>query len=153
MTEIQTFEALVRSERSGMLRLAVLLIGSAAEAEEAVQEAFMAVSNRWDNLDNPGGYLRTSVVNSSRQVIRRRELARRHVQDAPRSSWQSTTVEMHDALGKLSDRQRMAVVLRYFADWDDDAIADSLDCRPSTVRSLLRRGLAQLRKDLINDRY
>ncbi len=146
--ETQTFEALVQNERTAMLRLGVLMVGSAAEAEEAVQDAYAAVSDRWSTLDNPGGYLRTSVVNSCRQIIRRRELANRHLPRAAPATWQATTIEMHDALFNLPERQRVAIVLRYFADWNDRDIAQSLGCRPSTVRSLLRRGLAQLRKDL-----
>lgn len=151
MTDSRTFEQLVQTERLPMLRLAVLMVGSPAEAEEAVQDAFASVSSRWASLENPGGYLRMSVVNCCRQIIRKRELARRHFQAPPASSWQSSTVEMHDALFRLSDRQRIAVVLRYFMDWGDHDIAEALQCRPSTVRSLLRRGLAQLRKDLSND--
>jgi len=58
ISEGQTFEALVLVERPSMLRLAVLMVGSAAEAEEAVQDALMSVSERWHSLDNPGGYLR-----------------------------------------------------------------------------------------------
>ena len=153
IAEAEDINTLVHAEREAMLRLAVLMLGSAAEAEEAVQEAFAVVSKRWDTLDNPGGYLRTSVVNACRQIIRRRDTARRYLPSSPGPSWQATTVEMHDALFGLSDRQRIAIVLRYFMDWSDQEIAESLQCRPSTVRSLLRRGLNQLRKDLSNDQY
>ena len=45
----------------------------------------------------------------------------------------------------LSLRQRTAVVLRYFCDMDDTDIAEVLGCRPATVRSLVQRGLIQLR--------
>ena len=147
-TEVRTFDNLVRAERQPMLRVAALMLGGATEAEEVVQEAFTSVSIQWDSLSNPGGYLRTSVVNGCRQIIRHRAVVHRHPQLEPGPVWQATTIEMHDALFELSDRQRMAIVLRYFLDWSDDEIAESLQCRPSTVRSLLRRGLAQLRKDL-----
>lgn len=151
MTEVGEFNSFVRLERDSMLRLAVLMVGSVAEAEEAVQDAFAAVSARWETLENPGGYLRTSVVNSCRQIIRRRDTARRASPSPAGPTWQATTIEMHDALFSLSDRQRIAIVLRYFMDWNDQEIADSLQCRPATVRSLLRRGLNQLRKDLRHD--
>lgn len=151
MTQPQTFEQLLDVEQAAMLRLAVLMIGSAAEAEEAVQEAFIEVSSRWEALDSPGGYLRTTVVNACREILRRRALAERHRPTAAAASWQSSLVELHDALFRLSDRQRMAVVMRYLLDWTDREIAEALECRQTTVRSLLRRGLSHLRKDLSND--
>ena len=57
-------------------------------------------------------------------------------------------LELRDALGRLGERQRAVVVLRYFADLPDVKIAEVLGCRPSTVRSLVRRALRVLRKEL-----
>ena len=68
-TEVRTFDDLVRAERQSMLRVAALMLGGAAEAEEVVQEAFTSVSIQWESLSNPGGYLRTSVVNGCRQIL------------------------------------------------------------------------------------
>ena len=50
-------------------------------------------------------------------------------------------IELRSALGRLTDRQRIVVVLRYFADMPDDEIAEMLDVRPPTVRSLAHRAL------------
>ena len=72
------FERLFVVERMPMVRLAALLVGSRAIAEEVVQDAFAAVSERWDGLDRPGGYLRTAVVNGCAQVLRRRSVEDRH---------------------------------------------------------------------------
>ena len=55
-----------------MLRMATLMVGSAAMAEEVVQDAFASIGERWNDLERPGGYLRTSVVNGCAQVLRRR---------------------------------------------------------------------------------
>ena len=52
------------------------------------------------------------------------------------------------ALRSLSARQRAAVVLRYYLDWDDDSIAQTLACTPATVRSLLSRALKKMRTEL-----
>jgi RNA polymerase sigma factor (sigma-70 family) len=54
--------------------------------------------------------------------------------------------ELEDALAKLPARQRAAVVLRYYGDLPDADIARALRCRPGTVRSLIHRALADLRK-------
>jgi RNA polymerase sigma factor (sigma-70 family) len=55
-------------------------------------------------------------------------------------------VEFRDLLLGLPVRQRAAVVLRYFCDLGDADIAELLSCRPATVRSLVHRGLANLRE-------
>jgi RNA polymerase sigma factor (sigma-70 family) len=54
-------------------------------------------------------------------------------------------------LARLPARQRAALVLRYFADLPDQEIADMLDCRVGTVRSLISRGLATLREHGVGD--
>lgn len=59
-----SFDALYRSAYADMVRLAWLLVGSRAVAEEVVQDAFLAVHQRWETIDNPGGYLRRAVVNT-----------------------------------------------------------------------------------------
>jgi RNA polymerase sigma factor (sigma-70 family) len=51
-----------------------------------------------------------------------------------------------DVLSALPARQRYALVLRYYADRPETEIAELLGCRPATVRSLVHRGLAALRK-------
>jgi RNA polymerase sigma factor (sigma-70 family) len=51
-----------------------------------------------------------------------------------------------DALATLNERQRVAIVLRYYEDLSEADIADALGCRPGTVKSLLSRGLTQLRE-------
>ena len=60
---------LFEREQMPMLRLATLLVGSAEVGEEIVQDAFASVVERWGSLDNPGGYLRTCVVNGSRMCF------------------------------------------------------------------------------------
>jgi RNA polymerase sigma factor (sigma-70 family) len=53
---------------------------------------------------------------------------------------------MWDALAALPDRQRVAIVLRFYADLPDTRIAEILDCRPATVRTAIHRGLRSLRR-------
>ena len=144
------FERLFVAERMPMVRLAALLVGSRAVAEEVVQDAFASVSERWDGLDRPGGYLRTAVVNGCAQVLRRRSVEDRHrpvTLEIP-DEIPERLIDLRSALDRLSNRQRIVVVLRYFVDVPDDEIARTLDVRPSTVRSLARRALAVLRKEL-----
>ncbi|MCE2511221.1 MAG: sigma-70 family RNA polymerase sigma factor [Acidimicrobiia bacterium] len=143
-------ESLFVAERVPMVRLASLMVGSRAIAEEVVQDAFAAVSERWDGIDRPGAYLRRVVVNGCAQELRRRSVEDRHspVRLAIPDEIPERLIELRSALDRLSDRQRIVVVLRYFVDMPDDEIARTLDVKPSTVRSLAHRALAALRREL-----
>jgi RNA polymerase sigma factor (sigma-70 family) len=143
--------SLFARERVPMVRLATLLVGSVPAAEDVVQDAFGEVTRRWGELERPGAYLRTCVVNGSRAALRRRTTeARSHalVPPAPDVELPARLIELRDALEHLGERQRVVVVLRYFVDLPDHEIAREIGCRPSTVRSLARRALATLRKEL-----
>ena len=140
-----------------MVRLAVLLVGSVELAEEVVQDAFAVVDQRWDQLERPGGYLRATVVNGCRALLRRRRLEERHGRDEqvrtervgePLQDGLARMAELRDALDRLDERQRVVVVLRYFVDLPDSEIATIVGCRPSTVRSTVRRALTVLRHEL-----
>lgn len=133
-----------------MVRLAALMVGSRVIAEEVVQDAFASVSERWDGLHRPGGYLRTAVVNGCAQVLRRRSVEDRHrmVELAVPDEIPERLIELRSALDRLTERQRIVVVLRYFADLSDREIAQTLDVRPATVRSLAHRALTALRREL-----
>lgn len=138
-------------ERDGMVRLATLLVDSVAVAEEVVQDAFIAVRARWDVIDEPGAYLRTTVVNGCSAVRRRRRVEDRFQHDLPDlapETLPTRLVELRNALECLSERQRVVVILGYFVDITDDEIAHTMSVRPSTVRSLRRRALQLLRKEL-----
>lgn len=145
------FDELFNIRREPMVRLATLLVGSSAIAEEIVQDAFMGVSQRWDSLDRPYAYLRTSVVNGCAAALRRRSVEDRYRAariEVPDREIPEELIDLRRALDRLTARQRLVVGLRYFADLPDAEIADALGARPSTVRSLARRALAALRKEL-----
>jgi DNA-directed RNA polymerase specialized sigma24 family protein len=129
---------------AGMVRVAALILDSREGAEEIVQDCFVAMHRRWDRIEHPERYLRSSVVNRCRSELRRRRLLRRlpGVVPAPPREPELLT----DALQTLSTRQRTALVLRFYGDLDDEMIAAALGVRPATVRSLIHRGLARLRE-------
>ncbi|HVE95103.1 MAG TPA: SigE family RNA polymerase sigma factor [Acidimicrobiales bacterium] len=130
-----------------MVRLAHLITGSNAIAEELVQDAFVAVLPRISQLTNPHAYLRMTVVNRCRSWGRRQRLEQRQASPADESFVDDVGhAELVDALAGLPTRQRAAVVLRYYEDLSEAEIADALGCRPGTVKSLLSRGLASLRE-------
>jgi RNA polymerase sigma-70 factor (sigma-E family) len=140
--------ALYQERWEPMVRVATVLLGVRAEAEEVVQEAFAALAGRWSTVEHPPAYLRRSVVNGATGVLRRRRTAEAHPVDPPPDEAPTQLVELRDLLLQLPDRQRAVLVLRYVEDLPDEDIADALGCRRATVRSLAARGLAAIRREL-----
>lgn len=138
---------LYRERYDPMVRLAYLLTGDRAVAEELVQDAFVSLHRSWSRALNPPAHLRTTVVNACRSWGRRKvlELDRR-----PRPPEPATLVsdEMWHVLRTLPERQRAAVVLRYYEDLPDREIAALLGCREATVRTSIHRALAALRREI-----
>jgi len=140
-------EELFRGSWTDLVRLATFLTGSLPTAEDLVQDTFARFGARADHPEDPTKYLRTSVVNACLSHHRRRLVEFRHRPGLVHPGIDHPS-ELWDVLGRLSGRQRTAVVLRYYLDLPEDEIAGILRCRPSTVRSLVRRGLARLREEL-----
>lgn len=143
-----TLADLHRQRYAPMVRLATLLIGSQAMAEEIVQDCFVRIYARFDGLEQPAAYLRQSVVNASRSAGRRITLERDRAHLERPGVAQLDADEMLDALDRLPERQRAALVLRFYQDMSEQEIAAALGCRPGTVKSLVHRGLARLREVL-----
>lgn len=143
---VAQLDALFRVEYAGMVRLAYTLLASNAEAEEIVQDSFVEVYRRWPEILKPGAYLRCTVVSRCRSALLRRKLRAAHPLEELRVS--APAGELWDVLTRLSDDQRIAVVLRYYGGYSASDIATMLEVPASTVRSHLRRGLATLRKEL-----
>jgi RNA polymerase sigma factor (sigma-70 family) len=85
-------------------------------------------------------------VNTCRSHLRRRGIERRLRLDRPLEFVADRPDELSDALRKLTARQRTALVLRFYDDLPEEEIAAVLRVRPATVRSVVRRALAQLRE-------
>ena len=126
-----------RRDGERLIRVATLVLGTRAEAEEVVQEAFVASARQWAGVRDPGAYLRRAVVNRCHGLLRRRVTANRWRPDPPPPSAPVQLVELRDVLLSLPYRQRTAIVLRYLEDLSDEEIADVLGCRRATVRSLV----------------
>jgi DNA-directed RNA polymerase specialized sigma24 family protein len=77
------FDELYRTKYTPMIRLAYVLVDTIGDAEHVVQDAFVALYRRYDTVLAPEAYLRTSVVNGARKVLRRRRVVRRRPADPP----------------------------------------------------------------------
>ena len=142
------FTAVYRSEQPAMVRVAYQIVGSNAEAEDLVHDAFLELHRKWGTVDNPGGYLRTAVVNRCISHMRRRRLEWTKREPAPSPVPSPALDEMWQALKVTTPRQRAALVLRYYDDLTIDQIADVMQTRPGTVKSLIHRGLKKLEREL-----
>jgi DNA-directed RNA polymerase specialized sigma24 family protein len=143
------FADFYRAHRRDAVRWAVALVGDRAAAEDLAEDALTTVGRRLGSLDNPAGYLRRCVVNGARSWHRSRgrELRRLlRLGGGLTTAYSEPTNEMLDALSGLPYKQRAAVTLRYWADWDDAEIAEALGCAPATVRVLVHRAIGTLKE-------
>jgi RNA polymerase sigma factor (sigma-70 family) len=139
-----TFDACYREQWAPMVRLAWLMTGSRELAEDVVQDAFVQMNVRWSTIETPVAYLRVTVVNGTRAHARRAARHRALPDEPARPVLPPELDETWQLLTQLSARQREALVLRFYADLSFDQIADVLQCRLGTAKSLVHRGLARL---------
>lgn len=142
-----------------LVRLATLLVRDIATAEEVVQDAFVAMHGAWRRLRDPNkalSYLRQSVVNRARSVLRHRAVVEKYapkgLPDAPSAEYGALgELERNaviEALRSLPTRQREAIVLRYYGDFSEAQIAETMGISRGAVKSHTARGIAALRSVL-----
>jgi RNA polymerase sigma-70 factor (sigma-E family) len=151
--------ALYQAHYRALIGLAVLLVRDRATAEEVVQDSFVAMHRMWRRLREPDqalAYLRRSVVNRSRSVLRHRAVADRvrpaPPADAPSAEHDAMTLlersAMVAALHTLPLRQREALVLRFYADMAPAEIASVMGISASAVSGHTARAFSSLRSML-----
>ena len=134
-----SFVDLYRTEHAPMVRLAFLLTGGDPEAEDWCTMRSSRCIGRWDSIDTPGGYLRTVVVNACRSH-QRRQARRLRLPLRAAAAANDAPDELTDAIRQLPERQRAAVVLRYYADLPEAEIAALLGAAsPRSSRSCTAR--------------
>lgn len=152
-----TLEHVFESEYAALLRLSVLLSGDAHTAEDIVQDAFVRVASKLHRLqeDELRPYLRRVVINLLKNRSRRQSLEQRIKSLLPeRRSEPSVEDQMAErdrlwsALGQMAPRQRACIVLRFYEDLPERAIADAVGCSVGTVKSQISRGLSRLGEEL-----
>lgn len=145
-----SFEDVYRAERARIVRLAFLLVRSEAVAEELAQEAFVRLYRNFDDVESPGGFLHTATVRLASTWWSRHQMEVERLRRVPLAADVETTEpdETWAALGRLRPERAIVLVLRFYEDRSQVEIAEILGCPPATVRSRVRRGLADLRKEL-----
>lgn len=150
------FESFVRAHATELLRSAVLLTGHRERGEDLLHDTLAHLYPRWDRVnaaDAPVAYVRRALINrfvSNGRSPSSRDLPVWDVPDGPTPrEFDALVADRHllwQLISTLPERQRAALVLRYFHDLPDEQIAEHLRCRLATVRSLISRALATLRR-------
>jgi RNA polymerase sigma-70 factor (sigma-E family) len=155
-----------RQHHAGLVRLALLLVGDRATAEDVVQDVFTRLCARGRALDQDRAlaYIRAAVVNGCRNVLRRRAIARR-IAATGAAPWRDTQESAEHtamlaedrrrvlaALAALPRRRREVLVLRYYLSLPVAEVADILGISQGSVKSAAARGLATLGRQLGEER-
>lgn len=147
---------LFRGHHLELVRLALVMVGDLATAEDVVQDCFERLHRRWHVIREPDRalvYARSAVLNGCRSVHRRSAVSRKYgprlaqpadptVPDAAAAT--ADRGQLAAALRQLPRRQREVLVLRYYADLSVAEIAETLGISPGNVRACVSRGLAAL---------
>ena len=145
-----------------LVRLAALLVRDIGTAEEVVQDSFVAMHGGWRRLrdsEKALSYLRQSVVNRSRSVLRHRVVVDRNAPKPPPDmpSAEHGAIALLErsaviaALRTLPARQREALVLRFYGDMSEAQIAEAMEISKGAVKSHTARAMATLRTVLERD--
>jgi RNA polymerase sigma-70 factor (sigma-E family) len=145
-----------------LVRLAAFLVRDNATAEEVVQDSFVAMHGAWRRLrdtDKALSYLRQSVVNRSRSVLRHRIVVDKNTPKPPPdmpSAEHGAIIQLErsavvTALRALPERQREALVLRYYGDMSEAQIASVMGISRGAVKSHTARAMSALRTVLERD--
>jgi RNA polymerase sigma-70 factor (sigma-E family) len=153
--------ALYQQHAVGLIRLAMIMLGDRAAAEDVVQDAFFGLYRNWFRLGDPANalvYTRSSVLNGCRNALRTQ--ARRGQRDhaaevgtAPDRQGGSAEAQvllteearrMIAAIRRLPDRQREAIVLRFYLDMTAEQAANAMGISRGTVKSTTSRAVAAL---------
>ncbi|MGH3241365.1 MAG: SigE family RNA polymerase sigma factor [Spirillospora sp.] len=155
-TRHEEFREYVAERGTVLLRAATQLTSDRAEAEDLLQAALAKTYLAWDRIEDPAavdGYVRRAMVNTQISWWRRRKLdvyPTDRLPDRPVDDHTGRS-EMRDVLGRalrrLPERQRLAVMLRYYEDMSEREIAEVLGVSVGTVKSTVSRAMAKLRDD------
>jgi len=149
------FEEYLRARSGRLVRIAYLLTGDRARAEDLLQTVLLKVWPRWTRLaerGDPEAYLHRCLVNTMLTARWRRRVGEVALSDvdpaAPADADVETRLVVLRALARLPVRQRLTVVLRHLEDLSEPEVAERMGCTVGTVKSQNAKAMAALRRDL-----
>lgn len=157
MADDDGLEAFVVVEHGRLLGLLTLEVGDRGVAEQLAQDALVRLCQHWERvaaMDHPRAWLTRVALNGASSWWRRRRAERRaltrhgHDAEVHDDGPDPDAVAVREALATLPERQRRAVVLRFYGGFDVASTAAALGCAEGTVKSLTHRAVAHLRDEL-----
>jgi RNA polymerase sigma-70 factor (sigma-E family) len=148
-----TFEEFAAARQAALIRFGYLLVRDHQLAQDLAQEGLARLSTKWDRVardGHPDAYVRKVMLNQLLMWRRQRSWSERPVAEVvDRVGWDPVATvgeraEMWSLIGALPMRQRAVIVLRFYEDLDDLAIAEILGCATSTVATHATRALTRL---------
>ncbi len=166
---VSAYEDLVRMHEVAAVRVAFLVVADESDARDVVQEAFVKAYyalSRFDSENPFRPWLMKIVVNEARNALkaagRRGALASRYAEgvasgqsaQSPESAALDGELrrQLMEAIGRLKDDDQTVIHMRYFVDFSNNEIAETLGWRPGTVRSRVSRASQRLRA-VIHESY
>jgi RNA polymerase sigma-70 factor, ECF subfamily len=149
-------EDLYRSRGQRFARLAWAITGDRELAWDALQDGFARALVRSESFRGDGSleaWVARIVTNAARDALRRQRLDRRPaaIDDATETELVGDDTILRSAVAALPERQRLAVFLRYYADFDYAQIADALEIERGTVSAMLNAAHATLARTLTEE--
>ncbi len=158
---ILNFELWYQAEYARLVNTLAMVTGDRSLAADAAAEACTKALSRWNRvgaMERPGGWVYRVALNEARKRVKRRStegrllaqsMAQTEVMEPPAQG----DLDLWSAVGRLPERTKEAVVLRYVADLTEPEIARALGISRGTVATMLRRAHAKLADDLGPDRF
>jgi RNA polymerase sigma factor (sigma-70 family) len=149
----RTFEAFFYEHYESVRRSLTIALADPLLAEELAQDAFTRALSQWrrvSQMERPAGWVYVVALRAGR----RRRGTRSHEMIADQRTNTdiaddvSGDVSLAELIGRLPERQRTAVVLRYLVDLPLHDVAEAMDCALGTVKSTLHAALARLGVEL-----
>lgn len=153
MTTDPAYSEFVLARQDRLRRAAYLMCGDPDQAEDLLQEALVALAEKWERVEHPDAFVRRVIYNRRVSTWRRarHEVAVEHLPDAgvgDGADDRARDAEVHQVLRLLPPRQRAALVLRYFDDLTEAQAAEVMGVAVGTVKSLSHQAIARLRTEM-----
>lgn len=153
---ILNFELWYQAEYARLVNTLAIVTGDRSLAADAAAEACTKALSRWNRvgaMDRPGGWVYRVALNEARRRAKRKAMERKLLARSVAGAEVETTpmpadLDLWSAVGRLPERTKEAVVLRYVADLTEPEIAKALGVSRGTVATMLKRAHIKLAEDL-----